>query len=185
VSPDSPEYNFDPAKAKALLAEAGYPNGVEFELLIPGTDSHRAAAEALVPMFAQGGLTAKPRVIDSATTAVTFYGRQEGNSFIGMASPFADPTTPYQANLPQQYANPWNTTTPEFVTSWSDALAGDSNEARVPAVHRMIELDKQIRKNVPIHQHTPPTVWTTQVVFPAGYTAKYLISLYGVGVGAA
>jgi peptide/nickel transport system substrate-binding protein len=106
VTPDGPDNNYDPEKAKQLLAEAGYPNGVDFEMLVPSLDDHPAVAEALVPMFAAVGLRASTRVIESPTTGVTFHGRQEGKAFPGMGAPFADPTTQYQASLPGHPGTP-------------------------------------------------------------------------------
>lgn len=182
VSPDDPRYNYDPDKARALLAEAGYPDGVDFEMLVPSLDDHRAVATALVPMLAEVGLRANLRVVESPTTGVTFYGREEGNAFPGMGAPFPDPTFPYQSSLPGQYANPWNTSTPEFQEAWRSALSGATREARLPAIHKMIEEEKKIRKNFPIHAHFPPSAWTDKAVFPDGYQPAYAPTFRGVGV---
>ncbi|MCO1656245.1 ABC transporter substrate-binding protein [Pseudonocardia humida] len=182
VVPDKPEYDYDPAKARQLLAEAGYPNGVDFEMLVPSLDDHRAVAEALVPMLAEAGLRASTRVIESPTTPNTFYARQEGNAFPGMGAPFQDPTTVYQASLPGQFANPWNTTTPEFQQAWLDALTGATRDERLPAMHRMVEEEKKIRKSFPLHAHFPPSAWTDKAVFPEGYRPAYAPTFRGVGV---
>ncbi|GAA3049291.1 hypothetical protein GCM10010464_11900 [Pseudonocardia yunnanensis] len=182
VTPDGPDNNYDPAAARRLLAEAGYPNGVDFEMLVPSLDDHRAVAEALVPMLAEVGLRASTRVVESPTTANTFYGRQEGNAFPGMGAPFQDPTTVYQASLPGQYANPWNTSTPEFQQAWMDALSGSDRQARLPAMHRMIEEEKKILKSFPLHAHFPPSAWTDTAVFPEGYQPAYAPTFRGVGV---
>jgi peptide/nickel transport system substrate-binding protein len=182
ISPDGPGFGYDPAKARELLAQAGYPDGVDFEMLVPSLDDHRAVAEAVVPMLARAGLRASTRVVESPTTGVTFYGRQEGNAFPGMGAPFQDPTTVYQASLPGQYANPWNTSTPEFQQAWMDALAGATREARLPAMQRMVEEEKKVRKSFPIHAHFPPSAWTDKAVFPEGYQPAYAPTFRGVGV---
>jgi peptide/nickel transport system substrate-binding protein len=184
VTPDNPEYGYDPEKAKALLAEAGFPDGVDIELLVPGLDDHRATADALVPMLAEVGFRATTRVIESATTPVTFFSRQEGNAYAGFGAPFADPTTPYLVSLPGQFRNPWNVTTPEFQAAWLEALEGATQEERLPGVHKMVEEEKKILKNFPIHQHIPPSAWTDKAVFPEGYQVAYAPNLRGVGVTA-
>ncbi len=182
VTPDDPAYGYDPEKARRLLAEAGHPDGVDFEMLVPSLDDHRAVAEALVPMLAEAGLRASTRVVESPTTGVTFYGRQEGNAFPGMGAPFQDPTTVYQASLPGQYANPWNTSTPEFQQAWMDALTGSTRESRLEAMHRMVEEEKEILKSFPLHAHVPPSAWTDAAVFPEGYQPAYAPTFRGVGV---
>jgi peptide/nickel transport system substrate-binding protein len=184
VTPDHPDHGYNPDRARQLLDEAGHPGGVDFEMLVPSLDDHRAVAEALVPMLAEVGLRASTRVIESPTTGVTFYARQEGHGFPGMGAPFADPTTQYQASLPGQFANPWNTTTPEFQQAWSDALAGATREARIPAIHRMVEEEKKILKSFPLHAHFPPSAWTDKAVFPEGYQPAYAPTFRGVGVTA-
>ena len=53
-------YAYDPEKAKKLLAEAGYPNGFEFELTTSQNESWGLPiVEAIIPMLAKVGIKAE------------------------------------------------------------------------------------------------------------------------------
>jgi peptide/nickel transport system substrate-binding protein len=58
-------YTFDPAKAKKLLAEAGYPDGFEFELTTSQNESWGLPiVEAILPYLAKVGIKVKPKLIE-------------------------------------------------------------------------------------------------------------------------
>ena len=57
-------YPFDQAKAKKLLAEAGYPNGVDINWLLLNTTEYKLIAEAVQSMLAEVGIRIKFDVVD-------------------------------------------------------------------------------------------------------------------------
>ena len=61
-----PRYNHDPAKAKKLLAEAGYANGFEVDFLVPLGQYNKVkdVAEAISAMLGEVGIRAKLRTQD-------------------------------------------------------------------------------------------------------------------------
>lgn len=71
MSPDAfafnaalPEYKYDPALAKKLLAEAGHPNGIE--LTIDVTGAFKPTAEAVAALMARAGIKANVQVWEGA-----------------------------------------------------------------------------------------------------------------------
>ena len=62
----SPKYNHDPAKAKQLLAQAGYPDGFEVEFLVPVGQYNKVkdVAEAIGAMLRAVGIRPKLRTQD-------------------------------------------------------------------------------------------------------------------------
>lgn len=63
ASPDLKPYGYDPAKARKLLAEAGYPNGFETELLTP-TVYPKDVTEAVAAYWSTVGVRAKIKILD-------------------------------------------------------------------------------------------------------------------------
>ncbi len=65
-------YAFDIEKAKKLLADAGYPNGFEFEWTTSQNESWGLPiVEAVIPMLAKVGIVAKPKLIEAAVLTET------------------------------------------------------------------------------------------------------------------
>ena len=151
-------------------------------MLIPALDDHRTVAEAVIPMLAEVGIRARPQVVEPATTPATFFGRQEGDAYIGAQAPFVDPSNQYESNLPGQFMNPWGTTSPEFEQAWDDSLRGETREDRLDAVHRMIEEEKGLLRQFGIFAAQPPSVWSDDVLFPEGYRPAYAAHFRGVAI---
>jgi peptide/nickel transport system substrate-binding protein len=59
-------YPYDPAKAKALLAEAGFKDGVEVSMLLLNIGEYRPIAEAYQAMLAEVGIRLKFDVVDAS-----------------------------------------------------------------------------------------------------------------------
>jgi len=76
-------YPYDPEKAKKLLAEAGYPNGFEFELTTSQNESWgMPIVEAIMPMLAKVGIKLKPKLVEvTVLTEIAMKG--EHQAYIG------------------------------------------------------------------------------------------------------
>ena len=64
-------YPYDPVKAKKLLAEAGYPNGVDITWVLLNTTEYKQLAEAVQAMMGEVGIRIKFDVVD-VSQYVTF-----------------------------------------------------------------------------------------------------------------
>jgi peptide/nickel transport system substrate-binding protein len=76
-------YSYDPAKARQLLADAGYPNGLTIEMVIPGGNiANMERQGALLQQQLQAvGVTPKVTRINGSDIATNYYQQRKGNAF--------------------------------------------------------------------------------------------------------
>jgi peptide/nickel transport system substrate-binding protein len=97
ANPDTTAYNknlpdraFDPAKAKQLLADAGYPNGFSTKLLVDGTSSDKDAVTAIQANMNAVGIKTELNLLDFASYG-NFRTKGWNNAVLaGMAGFFAN-----------------------------------------------------------------------------------------------
>ena len=65
-NPNVEAYEYNPDKAKALLAEAGYPNGIDVVFWTQDKGEYRVAAEAVSEYLRQVGIRVDMKIIDTA-----------------------------------------------------------------------------------------------------------------------
>ena len=129
-------YGYDPARAKKLLAEAGYPNGIDTEVLCYSV-YERAICEAVTAYWAQVGIRAKIKVIDPVA-----FGRLDNNhqsgpmNFTQFANAIYDPVHPVAGGASK--AGTWSDYFNAEVEALLTQLEGEADRAKRDALFQKI-----------------------------------------------
>jgi peptide/nickel transport system substrate-binding protein len=96
VDPSLKPYPFDPAQARKLLAEGGYPNGFQTDLLCP-TDNPKELCEALAAYWSAIGVRANVKVMDyTAWSRLNNTHKSGPMTMMQMSNAIYDPVHPIQ-----------------------------------------------------------------------------------------
>ena len=163
-NPDLKPYPYDPAKAKQLLAEAGFPNG--FELKFHGSQGRytkdKEIEEAIVGQLAQVGVKADLEILESGVFISSYLAAQIGPAFIWAWQylPAMDADLPlnfFASSLPQKLYN-----NPEY-----DQLLAKERASLKPEDRRKVLMDM----NAFLHDD-PPSIFLVQTPGLWGTTTK-------------
>ncbi|MEO5324031.1 ABC transporter substrate-binding protein [Mesorhizobium sp. CC13] len=163
VSPIHPEYAKLPAlgrdldKARALLAEAGYPDGVDVELVIAQNPPHHMRnATALTEMWKEAGIRATIKVVPNAQ-----YWDIWTSAPLGITVWAHRPLGVMNLSLAYRSNVPWNETA--FASEQFDKLLDEAEAIPDPKARslKMAEIEEFMQREGPIVQ----TYWRNLITF--------------------
>ena len=132
-------YAFDPDKAKKLLADAGYPNGFEFEWTTSQNESWGLPiVEAVIPMLDKVGIKVKVKQIETAVLNETVR-KNEFQAYIWSIATGPDPQAAlkcYHSATPVSACNYVSFKNAEFDKVLDEAGQTDDNDKRVQLLQR-------------------------------------------------
>ena len=136
-----PVYEYDPERARELLADAGYPDGITIDTVVVTSERDRSMVEAMQSQLGAAGITLDVTVLDFAEASPAFRERDEFDMFCVGWSGRPDPYQTYAALYSSQssYVNPYDE--PEGLQEALDAtVAVEDQEARAEAFAELSQL---------------------------------------------
>lgn len=125
-------YTYQPEKARQLLTEAGYPNGIEFTIQVPSNyQYHVDTAQVVVEQLKQAGITAKIQLIEWSTWLSNVYkARDYEATIVGLDAQLApsDLMKRYRSDASNNFINYEN---PEFDLLYDQALAAVKDDEKI------------------------------------------------------
>ncbi len=144
------QWDFDPAGAKALLAEAGFPNGfdtkIHFRAAVRGyvTDPPLIATEISQQLKANLNINAEPELLESAAMLDGFAaGTLPGLAMVGWGADYPDPSNFLDYHFGSGSGKKFGTPFPDIVEALNKGVATADPAARTAAYTTANNLIKQ------------------------------------------
>ncbi|HLS55206.1 MAG TPA: ABC transporter substrate-binding protein [Zeimonas sp.] len=88
-------YKHDPKRARELLAEAGYPNGIDVEVIGRNDQRSQQQAEVLIEQYRKSGIRLKFMNVPANELGAKFMGERIGNAAVSVYTGRVDPSQLY------------------------------------------------------------------------------------------
>jgi peptide/nickel transport system substrate-binding protein len=140
-NPDFPadHYEYDPDRARELLAEAGVPDGFQFEMLVPAVTDRIVAAEVIQQMLGTVGITPVIRQIEPVQAGDIFFAQEDGDGMMSQWGGRADPQITMDLQFTADgFLNAGDHTTDRFEELSAQAKAALDPDERAAILHEMV-----------------------------------------------
>ncbi|MEF2071493.1 ABC transporter substrate-binding protein [Consotaella aegiceratis] len=141
---DDTPYELNVDKAKELLAEAGYPDGFEVELLVRNEKIRTDMAQAIQATLGQAGIKANIRTATGSEVLSAFRGRKTELTLESWGPDYPDPNT----NASVFAANPDNSEEAQLTGNLSWRIAYPAEETTKMVEDAVVEKDTEKRKEM-------------------------------------
>jgi peptide/nickel transport system substrate-binding protein len=165
---------FDPARARALLAEAGYPNGFGITLDCPNNRyiNDEQICQAIVAMWARVGVRAQLNAMPLAQFFAKIQREETSIYLLGWGVPTLDALYSFQSLLRTRDGGQgngiWNYgrySNPEM-DRLIDIMANQSGAARDAAIRQALRLYREDVPHIPLHHQMIPWAMRSNFTIP-------------------
>lgn len=131
-------WDYDPDRARELLAEAGLPDGFEFSVVVPTITGFQAIAEVLQDQFSEVGVTMNIRAVEGPQVSQEFLVDKSVEASVGAYSPSPDPDgVMTRLLLPDALGNPGGLSSDAVVALAAEASDAVDVEERAVLYHEL------------------------------------------------